>query len=458
MERQTENIYSATTCQAIDCGPGIRARQLPNKDPEPFLVRGGAFHEFGATYVKGLVRAGVECDHHLAEHILEEGLQRVSLIPTQEAILREHWSRWVRGFLLEHEMVGVEMGMAIDWNGNFVPFVDDLDHDTGNKARAAAAGFLWRGALDRVDLGSECEPGGHRITDIKTGMYIPSESELRQMFQPRQYCGAYALAHDLDRDSMIEFVWESAPWGVRVVVEYQVAHVVDDFLRWLEVFRGRDRLPPDDPYWTTPRRTDGCSVCPARKGCAAWEPKSGPYKDPDVDPQTILHMLEEDGVYTPGQASVPGVVAHDPHVEPLVMAAYQMGYGNGRVDYEDAPGPLLPRIARLESELKSARAEMRNHVKAHGELIELGHRAHPKPKERNDSDALALIKRLTDLGIPVDSEWLSVNLTKIQAKKKGLDPIVLGMMWTDGYLSKTPAGSTIVVDVEPSLLVPELIE
>jgi hypothetical protein len=360
------------------------------------LTRGSCFHACAAEYLKALVRADVECDLRLTDGILERGLRRFRVTPTQEHELRKHWSRWVRGYLREHEVVGVEMGLAVDWRGDFAPFVAELDHDTGDKKKAAAEGWLWRAALDLVDLGSECEPGGVRVIDWKTGMYIPSESELRDMFQPRQYCGAYALANDLDRDSMIEFVWYSVPWGVRVVVEYQVAHVVADFLRWLDVFRGRDRLPPMDPYWTTPRRTDGCGVCPARKGCAAWE--------------------------------------------------------------GEEIGPLLPRIVRLEAELKAARAEMRAHVKTHGELVEFGHRAHPKPKERNNSDALALLARVEQLGIPPNPEWFSVNLTSIQSKKKGADPITLKGLWADGFLSRKAAGSAIVIDVAESELVPELVE
>ena len=268
--RSTPNIYSATTCQSLDCGPGIRARQEPNEDPAPNLTRGSAFHWMAAEYVRALVRRNIECDVRLADEILERGLRKFRLPPTVEFDLRDHWSRFVRGYLREHEVVGVEMGMAVMDDGSFAPFVEDLDHDRGNKARAAAKGFLWRGALDLVDRGSEAEPGGDRIIDWKTGMYVPSESELKTMFQPRQYCGAYALAYDIDPEAIIEFCWHSVPWGTRVVVEFTAGHVASDFLRWLDVFRGRDALPPDDPYWTTHRRTDGCSVCPARKDCPAW--------------------------------------------------------------------------------------------------------------------------------------------------------------------------------------------
>lgn len=122
------------------------------------------------------------------------------------------------------------------------------------------------------------------------------------------------------------------------------------------------------------------------------------------------------------------------------------------------PAPLLPRIERLAAELKAARAEMRNRVKADGEFTEAGHRAHAKPKEKNDSDALAVMARLDELGIPLQPDWFKVDLIAMKSKKRGPDKVITEKLWAEGLLSKAPAGSTIVIEAAPSELAPELAE
>jgi len=398
MKRQTLNIWSATTCASIDCGPGIRARQLPNDERSGNLERGSAFHWAAAEYIRALVRAGIECDVRLADEIVERAIERFAVPPSLEMGLRKMWDGWSRRYILEHEVEGVEMGLAVNWAGKFSPFIPDLDHDTGDKAAAARDGWLWRGALDLVDRGNESEPGGYRITDWKTSPYIPGETELRQMLQPRQYSGALALALNLGDDELIEFRWFSVPWCVAVVVEFRVGDVVADFLAWLDVFRGRDALPPMDPYWITPRRTKGCDLCSLRPECAAW-----PY------------------------------------------------------DVEEADPPIL-RVVMLEASLKRARAELRGEVRDHGDVVAWGHRAHAKPRERNDSDALKLLEYCRTHDIEVDPSWISVNLTKLAAKKKGIGEFTLQRLWDDEILKRKPAGSAIVIEPAESEIAPQLEE
>lgn len=387
MKRQTPNIYSATTCAAIDCGPGIRARQTRNADAgerRGNLERGSAFHWAAAEYIQRLVRAGVECDVRIADEILDESLRRHNVPPSLEADLRRMWSAWVRRYILEHEVEGVEMGLAVDWLGKLAPFAPELDHDTGDKAAAARAGWLWRGALDLVDRGGAS--GGLRITDWKLSPYTPSPTELRTMMQPRQYSGALALAFGLDHDDEITFRLYSVPYHVEVVVEFRVGDVVDDFLAWLDVFRRLDSLPPMDPYWITPRRVQGCDLCSARPTCEAWPSDIG----------------------------------------------------------DDAP-PIL-RVVTLERRLKAARAELRAHVREHGEAVEMGHRAHAKPKERNDSDALRLLEFCAARNIEPDPSWFSVNLTSLRSKKRGIGEFSFGQLEESGIVRKKPAGSSIVIE------------
>ena len=91
-------------------------------------------------------------------------------------------------------------------------------------------------------------------------------------------------------------------------------------------------------------------------------------------------------------------------------------------------------------------------------MVEAGHRAYPKPQERNNSDALRLIARFEELGILPQSDWFKVDLTAIESKRRGPDAFIVERLWADGYLSRKPAGSRVTVGVAESELVPEMPE
>ena len=371
MTRKNFNIYSATTSDRIDCGPGIRAAQ-GKSDPweKPGnLIAGSAIHEAIANYIKFLVRHDMRSDEGSAPKFLEAALNNHPAHPSLEARLRHIWGRWVRNFYCptREAVEGVELGTAVHWSGKLAPFdVDLLDHDSGDKPRAARMGWLLRAAMDFVYWDDD---GVLVVKDWKSGAYVPPESVLQKMRQAEIYPGLVALTLGVAPDTTVAFVWHSLPWGEEVRVEVPAMRAMDNLYAWTDTHRRLERLSPDDPYWTTHRRTKGCGVCSKKSsGCPEWSGDS--VSDPDSD-------------------------------RPVADTEW------------------------LAGELKASRAELRERLYDSPEgsvIIDGGHQARLEKAVDLVSDGGRFLEWLDAQQVELNPEWLSVRLDKVRRKSesKGL--------------------------------------
>lgn len=386
--RLSSNVWSATTSSRIDCGPGILETQKRADmwEKPGRLVLGSGIHHAAWLYRRYLLKHEMQCDDEVAPGFLEEGLLKYPAHPSLEQRIRRVWGRWTRNYLMPANIEGFEIPIAVHWSGRLMLFdAPNLDHDTGDKPRAARTGVLARAQLDGV---YRDEDGVLVVEDLKSGDFVPSESALRNMRQPQFYPGLAAMAFGLGPDESVAFVWHSMPYGQQVRVEFGAMEAMDNTLAWLDVFRSKDRLQPDHEYWTRPRRNPGCDLCPAKRtGCSEWA-----------------------------------------------------------MDL-DNPRPVSD-VAILEEQLAWARAELRERLTNEQEVVDGGYSARWEPKEQVVGSGLDLLEWCEKNKVEPHPDWFRVDLVKLRRKTagKGLGPEIDETLIKEGVLRRKPAGSALVIE------------
>lgn len=412
-ERRTPNVHSATTI--IDCGPALLLAQ-EQKDmwaKSGQLVMGGALHASLKLYLVHLWRHDLRIDEEAAGRCLEEGLGEFPAHPSREPRIRQTFWRFVRGFYMPpaEAVEGIELGIAVHWSGRLAPFdVDLLDHDRGDKKRAAAMGWLLRAALDFVHYD---EDGVLCVRDWKSQHHVPTETWLKNARQPQIYMGLASLTFGLAPDDLVAFIWHCLPYGLEVRIEMTARKAEDHLYAWLDTYRRIDRLPPDDEFWTRPRRNPGCTICPLRQlglerkpgGCSEW---SGETME-DLGSDRIL------------------------------------------ADIEYLVGSLGWSRAELKERLQA--------LPAGSTIVDGGHQARLQLAYTTTSDGGAFIRWCRERGIEPLDAWLRVDLDKAKRKKETTGLVgILGRPWEEieaellevGVLKRKPK-LTLVIEPAPGI-------
>lgn len=214
----------------------------PNK---PLPLRIGQFaHRVIELYTKRLVQTGQESDIETLNYVLNAEWQGNHYIPEAEyeEIERMLYTFAERNTIDPNYTLDAELEIALNWNLQQAGWLDD---------------DVWiRMKLDRVDVYGKTA----KITDYKTGFYIPSETETKKNLQGKLYAwGLHVLNPYLD-EFEVEFSY--IRWGVKRTVSYKIADI-EDIEKRLRVFTQRIMSRISNPHdgWPAIINDNTCYIC-----------------------------------------------------------------------------------------------------------------------------------------------------------------------------------------------------
>lgn len=203
--------------------------------------------------------------HVLAEHIdgdiafaMERAAEHSKYLPEEDAAqVRELTEYWASRFRFNpDEIGGVELELAVDWDGNPV--------DVGPEGLAGVMGF--RGKLDLVLVYAGVTGGAITIKDWKTGWKLPSQKALESSGQLYRY--AYLALQRWPHAEQITLELEYLRWRRQYKVPLDMQKLRDE--TWPNILSVKadieERITTGKGWEPTPgAQCDFCSYdCPTR--------------------------------------------------------------------------------------------------------------------------------------------------------------------------------------------------